>query len=202
MKSIKVWNDSPSDKQIEQIADRLAAGEVWIIPTDSIYGIMCDAFNPKAIDKVCRIKNINPEKNNLSIVCTDISMASEYARIGNRTYTLMKELTPGPYTFLCKAQSTLPKEFKKRRTVGIRIPDCSTARSIAERLRHPLLTTSIEFEDEDYARNSELICEAYEGKVDGIIEGDDGGNIPTTIIDCTESSPQLTREGLGHFDIE
>lgn len=202
MKAVKIWNDTPSDRQIEQIADRLAAGEIWIIPTDSIYGIMCDAFNSKAIDKVCRLKNINPEKNNLSIVCTDISMASEYARISDRTYTLMKDNTPGPFTFLCKSQSTLPKEFKRRKTVGIRIPDCVTARAIAERLGHPLLTSSIEFEDEDYARNPELIQEAYDGKVDGIAVGDNGGITPTTIIDCTESSPFIVREGLGIFEPE
>lgn len=201
MKSVKIWNDSPSDRQIEQIADRLAAGEIWIIPTDSIYGIMCDAFNTKAIDKVCRLKNINPEKNNLSIVCANISMASEYAKITDSAYALMKENIPGPVTFLCRSQSTLPKEFKRRKTVGIRIPDCETVRAVAESLGHPLLTSSIEFEDDDYARNPDLIREAYEGKVDGLVEGNDGGSIPTTIIDCTESAPQLIREGLAQIDI-
>ncbi len=195
MKSIKIWNDAPSDKQAEQIAERLKAGEIWIIPTDSVYGIMCDALNQKAVRAVCELKGINPEKNNLSIICNEISMAAEYARIGDRTYGLMRDNTPGPITFICKSQSNLPKEFKKRKTVGIRIPDNLTARMIAEKLGNPLLTTSIEFEDEDYARNPELIMEAYDGKVDGVVMGDEGGTGLTTIIDCTEDSPEVIREG-------
>ncbi len=197
MKSIKIWNDTPSDKQAEQVAEWLKTGEIWIIPTDSIYGIMCDAMNPKAVRAVCELKGTNPDKNNLSIICDDISMAAEYARIGDKTFSLMRDNTPGPVTFICKAQSNLPKEFKKRKTVGIRIPDSLTARMIAEKLGNPLLTTSIEFEDEDYARNPELIMEAYDGKVDGVVMGEDGGTVPTTIIDCTEDSPSVIREGLG-----
>ena len=196
MKSIKIWNDTPSDKQAEQIAERLRAGEIWIIPTDSLYGIMCDALNPKAIKNVCELKGINPEKNNLSIICQDIAMASDYARIGDRTFQMMRDETPGAITFLCKTQSNLPKEFKKRKTVGIRIPECTTARMICDKLGNPLLTTSIEFEDEDYARNPELIMEAYEGKADGIVIGEEGGTVPTTIIDCTEDAPIIIREGL------
>ncbi len=197
MKSIKIWNDTPSDKQAEQVAEWLKTGEIWIIPTDSIYGIMCDAMNPKAVRAVCELKGINPDKNNLSIICDDISMAAEYARIGDKTFSMMRDNTSGPVTFICKAQSNLPKEFKKRKTVGIRIPDSLTARMIAEKLGNPLLTTSIEFEDEDYARNPELIMEAYDGKVDGVVMGEDGGTVPTTIIDCTEDSPSVIREGLG-----
>lgn len=194
MKQIKIWNDMPSEKQAEQIAERLKEGEVWIIPTDTLYGIMCDALNPKALKQVCELKGINPDKNNLSIICHDISMASEYARIGDRTFQMMRDETPGAITFLCKAQSVLPKEFKKRKTVGIRIPDCRTARMIAEKLGNPLMTTSIEYEDGDYARNPELIMEAYEGKADGIVMGDDGGTEPSTIIDCTEDSPLIIRD--------
>lgn len=194
MKSVKIWNDNPSDKQIDQIADRLKDGEIWILPTDSIYGIMCDALNQKAIRRVCALKDINPEKNNLSVICDSISMASEYARFDNRTFELLRDSTPGPYTFLCKAQSSLPKEFKARKVVGIRIPDCRTTRAIAERLGNPLLTTSIEYEDEDYARNPELIMEAYQDLADGIVIGEDGGIKPTAIIDCTENAPIILRE--------
>lgn len=196
MKSIKIWNDSPSEKQAEQIAQHLKAGEIWIMPTDSLYGIMCDALNQKAVKKVCDLKGINPEKNNLSIICNDISMVADYARIGDRTFQLMKDYTPGPVTFICKAQSVLPKEFKKRKTVGVRIPDCKTTTMIAEKLGNPLLTTSIEFEGNDYAVNPELISEAYDGKVDGIALGEEGGLEPTTIIDCTEDSPNIVREGI------
>ncbi len=196
MKSIKIWNDTPSEKQAQQIAEWLKTGEIWIIPTDSVYGIMCDALNQKAVRAVCELKGINPEKNNLSIICDDISMAAEYARIGDKTFALMRDNTPGPITFICKAQSNLPKEFKKRKTVGIRIPDSQTAKMIVEKLGNPLLTTSIEFDDADYAINPELIMEAYDGKVDGIAMGEDGGTELTTIIDCTEDSPSIVREGL------
>lgn len=201
MKSIKIWNDSPSTKQAEQIAERLKDGEIWIIPTDSLYGIMCDALNQKAVKQVCELKGINPEKNNLSIICIDISMAAEYARIGNKTFQLMRDNTPGPVTFICKAQSILPKEFKKRKTVGIRVPGCETARAIVEKLGNPLLTTSIEYENDDYAINPELIMEAYDGKVDGIALGEDGGIEPSTIIDCTEDSPSMLREGIADLDL-
>ncbi|MDE5996990.1 MAG: threonylcarbamoyl-AMP synthase [Muribaculaceae bacterium] len=201
MKSIKIWNDSPSDKQAEQIAERLKAGEIWIIPTDSVYGIMCDALNQKAVRTVCDLKGINPEKNNLSVICSDISMAAEYARIGDKTFVLMRDNTPGPITFICKAQSNLPKEFKKRKNVGIRIPDNLTSRMIVEKLGNPLLTTSIEFEDEDYARNPELIMEAYEGKVDGVVMGEEGGTELTTVVDCTEDALSIIREGILDVDI-
>lgn len=196
MKSVKIWNDDPSDKQTLQIAERLKDGEIWILPTDGIYGIMCDALNQKAIRKVCALKDINPDKNDLSVICADISMASDYARFGNRTFELLRDNTPGPFTFLCKTQSSLPKEFKSRKTVGIRIPDCHTSREIAKSLGNPLLTTSIEFDDDDYARNPELIMEAYEDKVDGIVLGHEGGTLPTAIIDCTDDTPNLLREGF------
>ncbi|MDE6379147.1 MAG: threonylcarbamoyl-AMP synthase [Muribaculaceae bacterium] len=201
MKSIKIWNDSPSEKQALQIAEHLKAGEIWIIPTDSLYGIMCDALNTKAVKEVCDMKGINPDKNNLSIVCSDISMAAEYARIGDRTYALMRDNTPGPFTFICKAQSNLPKEFKRRKTVGIRIPDSATAREIATKLGNPLLTTSIEFEDDDYGRNTELIMEAYEGKADGMVVGEDGLTETTTIIDCVEDTPAIERQGIGIVEL-
>lgn len=202
MKSIKIWNDSPSDRQAEQIAERLKTGEIWIMPTDSLYGIMCDALNPKAVKEVCDLKGINPEKNNLSIICSDISMAAEYARIGDRTFALMRDNTPGPFTFICKAQTNLPKEFKRRKTVGIRIPDCMTAREVAAKLGNPLLTTSIEWDDEDYARNPELIMEAYDGKVDGIAIGEDGLTEPTTIIDCVDDTPAVDRQGIGEIYVK
>ncbi|MDE7095906.1 MAG: threonylcarbamoyl-AMP synthase [Muribaculaceae bacterium] len=201
MKSIKIWNDSPSDKQAQQIAERLKDGEIWIIPTDSLYGIMCDALNQKAVRAVCELKGINPEKNHLSVICNDISMAAEYARIGDKTFELMRDNTPGAITFICKAQSNLPKEFKKRKTVGIRIPDNITARMISEKLGNPLLTTSIEFEDNDYAINPELIMEAYDGKVDGMVAGEEGATVQTTIIDCTDDSPEIIRQGKAEVEL-
>lgn len=201
MKSIKIWNDSPSDRQADQIAERLKAGEIWILPTDSLYGIMCDALNPKAVKQVCELKGINPDKNNLSVICSDISMAAEFARIGDRTFALMRDNTPGPFTFICKAQSNLPKEFKKRKTVGIRIPDCMTPREVAAKLGNPILTTSIEFEDDDYAHNPELIMERYDGKIDGIAMGEEGLAEATTIIDCIDDTPSIERQGIGEVEL-
>ena len=199
MKIIKIWNDSPSDRQLSEICRDLEMGATMIMPTDTLYGICCDALNVKAIDKICRLKGLNPEKTNLSIICPDISMAAEYSRIENSGFQLLKENTPGPFTFLFKSASTLPKAFKGRKTVGIRIPDNNTARLIAERLGRPLLTTSIEFEDEDYAVNPELISEAYNDKVEIFIEGENGDTVPSTIIDCTGSSPEIIREGKGEL---
>jgi len=194
MKTIKIWNDAPSERQVKEIAAILADGQTAILPTDTLYGIMCDALNPKAIEKICRLKGINPDKTNLSIICSDISMASEYSRINNKTFQLMKEMTPGAVTFLLRTASSLPRAFKGRKTVGVRIPDCTIARETAATLGHPLLTTSIEYADEDYARNPELIAEAYNDRVDLMVEGEEGDTEPSAIFDCTDDEPQMVRE--------
>lgn len=201
MKIIKVWSDNPSERQLDEICKNLEDGEIMIFPTDTLYGMACDALNSKAIDRICRLKGINPDKTHLSIICADISMASEYARFDNKDYKLLRDFTPGPYTFLFKAASSLPKAFKGRKVVGIRIPDTNICREIAMRLGRPLLTTSIHFTDEDYAINPGLIAEKYEGKIDFMIEGEEGGTIPSTIIDCTGETPEVIREGKGEFFI-
>ena len=199
MDKIKIWNDEPSAKQLDEIASRLEEGELVVIPTDTLYGITCDALNPKAIDKLCRLKGINPDKTNLSIICTDIAMASEYARFNNSDYRLLKENVPGAFTFLFKTASTLPKAFKGRKTVGVRIPDCNLARLLAGRLGHPLLTTSIEYEDEDYGTNPDLIAEAYEGKASMMVIGEEGNLVASTIVDCLGDEPIIVREGKGEL---
>lgn len=195
MKRVKIWNDTPSDKQLDEICAELERGKIAVIPTDTLYGICCDALNTKAIDRICRLKGINTEKNNLAIICNDISMASEYSKIDNKVYRVIKDNTPGAFTFLVKASSSLPKAFKGRKVVGIRIPDNNVARQISERLGHPLLTTSISYEDEDYAINPDLIAEEYEDKADIFIESEEGGTIPSTIVDLTGESPEILREG-------
>ena len=197
MKTVKIWNDSPSEKQLSEICKELDNGSIAIMPTDTLYGICCDALNVKAIERICKVKGINPDKAHLSILCSDISMAAEYSKIGNNEFRLMKDNTPGPFTFLLKSSSSLPKVFKGRKTVGIRIPDCALPRQIAERLGRPLLSTSIKFEDEDYAISPDLIAENYEGRVDLFIEGDEGGVVYSTIVDCTGDEPEITREGKG-----
>lgn len=194
MNTIKIWNDNPSDKQLDEIAAILEDGQTVIIPTDTMYALTCDAMNMRAIERICRLKGINPEKTNLSILCSDISMASEYARIDNKGFSILKNETPGPVTLLFRTVSSLPRAFKNRKTVGIRIPDSHTARSIVERLGRPLLTTTIQYEDEDYATNPELIAETYDNQIDLMVDAGKGGMVQSTIIDCTGNDPVVVRE--------
>lgn len=197
MKTIKIWNNDASERQLTEICQYLEDGQIMVLPTDTLYAIACDALNPKAIERICKLKGINPEKTNLSIICADISMASEYARLDNEAYRIIRENTPGEFTFLLKSTSSLPKAFKGRKVVGVRIPDNKICRDIAAKLGHPLLSTSIEYEDEDFARNPGLISENYNNKVDLFIEGEDGDIVPSTIIDCTGNDIEIIREGKG-----
>ena len=195
MEKFQIFNNSISGKQLDKVLAILKEGGVVIIPTDTLYAIACDALNPKAIEKVCRIKGINPERTNLSILCNDISMVSDFTKFDNYAFKLMKENSPGPFTFLFRAASSLPRAFKGRKVVGIRIPDNEADRTIVEALGHPLLSTSIQYEEEDYGRNPELIADNYEDRVDLIVLGDEGSLVPSAIIDCTNSQPQIIREG-------
>ena len=197
MKILKIWGDELSERQLQETARDLKDGATIIAPTDTLYAIMCDALSPKAIETVCRLKSINPEKTNLSVICSDISMAAEYAVFNNTTFKLIKELTPGPYKFICKTTHSLPSAFKRRKMVGIRIPAFTACRQLAEQLGNPLLTTSIRYEDDDYGINPSLIEEAYNEKVDIFIEGPNGLLTPSTVLDCTGSQPEIIREGLG-----
>ncbi len=197
MKIIKIWNDSPSEKQLHEIAGRLRDGEIMIYPTDTIYAIGCNALDPKAVERICRIKGINPEKTNLSVICDSISTAARYAKIDNANYMMLRNNTPGAFTFLFRSAPSLPKAFKSRKTVGIRIPDLNTPRSIVEYCDFPILSTSIEFDDSDYTVNPSLIAEEAEGIVDFLVDGGDGGTEESTIVDCTGAVPEIIREGKG-----
>ena len=201
MKILKIWGEELSQRQIDETVRDLKDGATIIAPTDTLYAIMCDALSPKAIETVCRLKSINPEKTNLSIICSDISMAAEYANFNNATFKLLKELVPGPFTFLCKTAHSLPSAFKRRKVVGVRIPDFKADRQIAQALGHPLLTTSIRYEDTDYAINPELIEEAYYNQVDLMIQGPEGELTPSTILDCTGPEITVIREGKGTIEI-
>lgn len=201
MKTVKIWNDNPSADQLREVAAALRRGDIVIIPTDSTYAIACNALDSKAIADLCRIKGINPDKNQLSILCSHISMASEYAHIDNAGFSILKQFTPGPFTFLFRAARTLPKVFKGRKTVGIRIPDNATARGIVAELGNPILTTSIEFEDDDHAREPELIEENYDKfGVSLIVDAGEGDSQYTTIVDCSEGTDcEILRQGKGSF---
>ncbi len=197
MKTLKIPHGQLSERQLDELCRDLSDGAIMIWPTDTLYAIACDALNPKAIEKVCALKKINPGKTNLSIICSSISQAAEYARIDDKTFRLLRENTPGPYTFICPAASVLPRAFKGRKLVGIRISENPINTAIVERLGHPVLTTSIEFDDDDYAISPSLISEAYDDKVDIMIEATDGDTEPSTVIDCTGSEPEVIREGKG-----
>lgn len=199
MNTIKIWNARASERQLHDISQRLKEGELAVIPTDTMYAVVGDALNMRAVDRLCRIKGINPDKTNLSIICSDISMASEYSRIDNSGFRLMKQHCPGPFTFLFKAASTLPRAFKGRKVVGVRIPDHEFARQLAETLGNPIITTSIEYEDEDHAVSPGLIAETYENKVEMMVEGDDGTTDVSTIVDCTGDQPEIIRQGVGEL---
>lgn len=197
MTEIKIWDNDLTPRQTEELTDALRQGCLLIVPTDTIYAICCNALDRKAIERLCRLKGINPDKSNLSIICSDIAQAAEYARFDNNTFRLIKENSPGAFTFLCRTASRLPTEFKRRKTVGIRIPDCPAPRRLAEALGNPLLTTSIQFDDPDYAVNPELIAENYDGKADFILLGEDGGIEASTVIDCTSAELEIVRQGKG-----
>lgn len=197
MNTIKIWNNNASERQLRDISIRLKEGELAIIPTDTMYAIVGDALNMKSVERICRLKGINPLKTNLSIICSDISMASEYSRIDNRGYRLLKQYTPGPFTFLFKSASSLPRAFKSRKTVGIRIPDCEFDIQLVNAMGGPLITTTIEYRDEDYAINPELISEAYDNLVEIMVEGDSGSTELSTIVDCTGDDPEIVRQGKG-----
>lgn len=199
MDEYKIWNNSLSERQARQVAERLAGGDLMVYPTDTLYAIGCDALNVKAIERICKLQGIKPDKACLSIICKDIAQAAEYARIDNAGFRLMRDNTPGPFTFIFKAASTLPKAFKGRKEVGVRIPDCDAPLQVVEALGHPILTASIHADDDDYTVNPELIAEAYASKADFMLVGEEGGTEPSTIVDCTGPEPEVTRQGKGNL---
>ncbi len=208
MKTLVIHPESVNDRHIAEAARIISDGGIVIYPTDTLYAFGCDALNNRAIERLCRLKGLNPDKNLLSIVCSDISMAADYARIDNRSFRMLKQYLPGPYTFILPASTTLPKVFKGRKSVGIRVPDNPVALALARELGHPLMTTSIPVEQfreqDDYSEISAgEIEQHYErgGDFDLLIDGGDGSVIPSTIVDLTDSSsPELIREGAGEFE--
>ena len=199
MKILKMYTSNINDRFMDEVIDTLRDGGIVIYPTDTLYAIGCDALKNNAIERICKIKSINPQRTNLSIVCSDISQASQYARIDNRAFQLLRENLPGAFTFILPAASTLPKVFKGRKTVGIRVPDNVIACEIAARLGNPILTTSIEWDDDpEDGCNPQAIAMKYEDVVDVVIDGGNGELTPSTIVDCTDSAaPEIVREGKG-----
>ena len=188
-------------RKMKQIVDCLRSGGIIIYPTDTVYGLGCDIYNRDAIEKVCRLKKVKPEKMNFSFVCYDLSHISEFTlNLDTPTYKLMRRCLPGPFTFILNANNSIPKLFKNnKRTIGIRVPDNNIARTIVHELGNPILSTSIHHEDDiiDYITEAYSIYERYEHTVDIVIDGGTGGIVPSTVIDCTHDEPVIIREGLG-----
>lgn len=200
MKILTIYPGSVNARHIAEAVERLRAGAIICFPTDTVYALGCDALNQRAIESLCRLKGINPDKNQLSVVCSGLSQASEYVRIDNAAYRIVKEYLPGPYTFVLPASTKLPKVFKGRKTVGLRIPDNDIAVALAEELGNPILTTSVEVGEEWDSTNAESLAMCYGSDVSIVVDGGDGGTVPSTVVDLTDpSDTQVIRQGLGDF---
>ncbi len=203
-KLIKIYSENPNPKEIDKVVAVLKKGGLVIYPTDTVYGLGCDITNTKALERIARIKGVKLEKANLSFICNDLSHLSDYVRqIDTPTYKILKRALPGPYTFILPGNNNLPKVFKKKKTVGIRVPDNSIAQAIVTALGNPIVSTSIYDEDEliEYTTDPDLIFEKWQSKVDVVIDGGYGDNYASTVIDLTESEPIVIREGKGSLDV-
>lgn len=202
---LRIHPDNPDNRSIQKIVDILHGGGLVIYPTDTVYGLGCDIFNNKAVEKVARIKGIKPKDADFSFICHDFSHLSDYTRsIGNSNFKLLKKNLPGPFTFILPASNNVPKMFKnKKKTVGIRIPDNNIILEIVRVFGQPILTTSIHDDDEviEYTTDPELIHEKFQHLVDAVIDGGYGQNIPSTVVDCTDQEPVIFRQGLGELKL-
>lgn len=198
---IKIYPENPNPKEIDKVVAILQEGGIIIYPTDTVYAMGCDALNVKAVEHICKLKNINPEKNNLAIICYDLSNISEYAKVDNSTFKLMKKNLPGAFTFILKTTSSLPRIYKNKKTVGIRIPDNNIIRELVLKLGNPILTTSIKDDDEviEYTTDPELIYEKYQDTANIVIDGGYGGIQGSTVVDCTGDEPEIIRQGKGEL---
>ncbi len=201
---IKIYNDNPNPKEIKRVVEVLRKGGLIIYPTDTVYGLGCDITKSKALEKIARIKGIKLEKANWSFICADLSNLSDYVKqIDTPTFKILKRALPGPYTFILPGNNNLPKVFKKKKTVGIRVPENNIVRAIVESLGNPIVSTSIHDEDEviEYTTDPELIHEKWKNMVDIVIDGGYGHNVPSTVIDLSGTEPLVVREGKGSLDI-
>tara|TARA_B100001146_G_scaffold214357_1_gene215540 strand:+ start:1873 stop:2490 length:618 start_codon:yes stop_codon:yes gene_type:complete len=197
---IKIYEENPNPKEIAKVVDVLKKGGLIIYPTDTVYGLGCDITNNSALEKIAKIKGVKLEKANFSFICEDLSNLSEYAKqINNSTFKLLKRNLPGPYTFILPGSNNLPTVFKKKKTVGIRVPDNKICQAIVNKLGNPIVSTSIKDDDEviEYTTDPELIAEKWDKLVDIVVDGGYGDNVASTVIDLTEGEPEVIREGKG-----
>lgn len=201
---IKIYPQNPNEKEIARVVKILRDGGVIIYPTDTVYTLGCDITNSKALEKVARLKGIKLDKANFSFVCSDLSNLSDYVKqINTATFKILKRSLPGPYTFILPGNNNLPKDFKKKTTVGIRIPDNNIVLELVRQLGNPIASTSIHDEDAvlEYSTDPELIFEKWQNLVDAVIDGGYGDNVPSTIIDLAGDEPEVIRLGKGDPDI-
>lgn len=200
---LKINPDNPEGRKIRQVADTLNEGGVIIYPTDTIYGLGCDIFNPKAVERICRLRGLKPEKAMLSFICTDISQVAEFAfQIDNEVFKSLKRNLPGPFTFVLKSNNQVPKLFKNRkRSIGVRIPDNNIAQAIIQELGRPILSLSLKSDDEilEYFTDPLDIYEDFKKLVDIVIDGGVGSNVPSTVVDCMGDEISIIRQGAGEL---
>jgi tRNA threonylcarbamoyl adenosine modification protein (Sua5/YciO/YrdC/YwlC family) len=201
---IKIYTENPQEKALEKVVAALRAGGLVIYPTDTVYGIGCDITNNKALEKLAKIKGVKLEKAQWSFICADLSNLSDYVtHIDSSTFKILKRALPGPYTFILPGNNKLPKVFKKKKTVGIRVPDHSIPQQLVRLLGNPIVSTSIYDPDQviEYITDPELIFEKWQNEVAIVIDGGYGDNVPSTIIDLSGHEPKVIREGKGSLDI-
>lgn len=201
---VKIYAENPNPKQIAKVIKVLKNGGLIIYPTDTVYGLGCDITNTKALERIAQIKNVKLDKANFSFICHDLSNLSDYVKqIDTTTFKILKRALPGPYTFILPGAKTLPNAFKKKKTVGIRVPDNTIALEIVKQLGNPIISTSIRDEDEvlEYTTDPELILEKWNNRVDLVIDGGYGDNEASTVIDLSEEEPIIVREGKGSLEI-
>jgi len=200
---LRIYPENPNPKEIKKVVDCLKNGGVIIYPTDTVYGIGCDVNNKKAMERVCRIKELDIKKHNLAFVCYDLSHIAAFTKqLSTSTYKLMKKTLPGPYTFILEANNSIPKLFKNsKKEIGIRIPDNNITREIVKELGNPIATTSVKDKDMliEYSTDPELIYEHFNKLVDIVIDGGYGEAVPSTIVDCTNNTPEIIRKGKGNI---
>ena len=201
---IKIYENNPNEVAIKKVVEVLKNGGLVIYPTDTVYGLGCDITNTKALERIAKIKGVKLEKANFSFICSDLSHISDYIKqIDTATFKILKRALPGPYTFILPGNNNLPKEFKKKTTVGIRVPDNAIALEMVRQLGNPIVSTSIHDEDEvlEYSTDPELIFEKWQNLVDLVIDGGYGDNIGSTIIDLSGFEPVVIREGKGSLEV-
>ncbi len=201
---LRINPDNPEGRKINQVVEVLKQGGVIIYPTDTVYAFGCDIFQQKAVDRICHLRGMNPKKARLSFVCQDIAEMSEYTpQIDNQTFKLLKKNLPGPFTFVLKAGNKLPKILKNnKKTVGVRVPENNIVMAILEALGNPMLTASLKSDDEilEYFTDPYDINEDYKKLVDIVIDGGIGGNVPSTVVDCTQGDFEILRDGAGELE--